>query len=81
VSDFCPPADALAARRIKTTESDTRLMKRGPMAAVQGYNEEEVFEGKLAAFVGSRDGPSHAVIAEHGQFAHNHFPTGGRDFG
>ncbi len=37
-----PAADALAARRINTTDPDTRLMKRRGGRAVQGYNAQVV---------------------------------------
>ncbi len=37
-----PAADALAARRINTTDPDTRLMKRAGGRSVQGYNAQVV---------------------------------------
>ena len=37
-----PVADALAARRINTTDPDTRLMKRAGRRSVQGYNAQVV---------------------------------------
>ena len=37
-----PPADALAARKINTTDPDTRLMKRAGGRSVQGYNAQVV---------------------------------------
>lgn len=37
-----PAADALAARRINTTDPDTRLMKRAGGRSVQGYNVQVV---------------------------------------
>jgi len=37
-----PAADALAARRINTTDPDTRLMKRAGGKSVQGYNAQVV---------------------------------------
>ena len=37
-----PDADALAARRINTTDPDTRLMKRAGGRSVQGYNAQVV---------------------------------------
>jgi len=37
-----PAADALAARRINTTDPDTRLMKRAGRRSVQGYNAQVV---------------------------------------
>jgi hypothetical protein len=37
-----PAADALAARRINTTDPDTRMMKRAGGRSVQGYNAQVV---------------------------------------
>jgi len=37
-----PAADALAARRINTTDPDTRLLKRAGGRSVQGYNAQVV---------------------------------------
>src|SRR6266566_1581569 len=37
-----PAADALAARKVNTTDADTRLMKRAGGRSVQGYNAQVV---------------------------------------
>ncbi len=56
-------------------------MRRGlrhwpPFTPQLSTTREEMFDGRIATIVGSRDGPSYAVIAERGRVAHNHFPTG-----
>src|SRR5205814_814590 len=54
-----PAADALAARRINTTDPDTRLMKRAGGRSVQGYNAQVVAS------------PEQVIIAAQVTQAHN----------